>query len=292
MNERQLKDIFKSDYNFQQWKSVLDFVFGKVEYFSSPNSPFEEDKKVISGKQYGRIKLDDGKSIALFEVCVDDSINIDRNRQGLREIAAKHIDQNITHGALVFYYSPNQKDYRFTFVAKWSDIDLETGQLQKGETQKKRYTYLLGGNQSGTTAAKRLLELANRKPTIAIKDIIHAFSVEALTKEFFKKYKEHYERFWRFINDEPAYQKLLLDTSDEKSDNDKRKPIRDFSKKLLGRIVFLHFLQKKGWLGCSVLNTKKENDEIWIDGNPNFMVDLYRHFSDKEHFYSKCPFEF
>ena len=55
------------------------------------------------------IKLDDGKSIALFEVCVDDSINIDRNRQGLREIAAKHIDQNITHGALVFYYSPNHK---------------------------------------------------------------------------------------------------------------------------------------------------------------------------------------
>ena len=288
MNERQLKDIFKSEYNFQQWKFVLDFVFGKVEYFSTPNNPFEEDKKVISGKQYGRIKLDDGKSIALFEVCVDDSINIDRNRQGLREIAAKHIDQNITHGALVFYYSPNQKDYRFTFVAKWSDIDLETGQLQKGETQKKRYTYLLGGNQSGTTAAKRLLELANRKPTIAIKDIIHAFSVEALTKEFFKKYKEHYERFWRFINDEPAYQKLLLDTSDEKSDDDKRKPIRDFSKKLLGRIVFLHFLQKKGWLGCSVLNTKKENDEIWIDGNPNFIVDLYRNFSDKEHFYSKC----
>lgn len=288
MNERQLKDIFKSEYNFQQWKSVLDFVFGKVEYFSAPNNPFEEDKKVISGKQYGRIKLDDGKSIALFEVCVDDSINIDRNRQGLREIAAKHIDQNITHGALVFYYSPIQKDYRFTFVAKWSDIDLETGQLQKSETQKKRYTYLLGGNQSGTTAAKRLLELANRKPTIAIKDIIHAFSVETLTKEFFKKYKEHYERFWRFMNDEPAYQKLLLDTSDEKSDDVKRKPIRDFSKKLLGRIVFLHFLQKKGWLGCSVLNTKKENDEIWIDGNPNFMVDLYRNFSDKEHFYSKC----
>lgn len=288
MNERQLKDIFKSDYNFQQWKSILDFVFGKVEYFASPNNPFEEDNKVIFGNQYGHIKLDQNKSIALFEVCVDDSINIVRNRQGLREIAAKHIDQNITHGALVFYYSPYQKDYRLTFVAKWSDIDEQTGQEKKGETQKKRYTYLLGSNQSGTTVAKRLLELANRKPTISIKDIVHAFSVEALTKEFFKKYKEHYERFWRFIDEKPDYQKLLLDISDEKNDDEKRKPIRDFSKKLLGRIVFLHFLQKKGWLGCSVLKTKKENDEIWIDGNPNFIVDLFRNFNEKDHFYSKC----
>lgn len=288
MNEKQLKDIFKQGYNFQYWKQVLDFVFGKVEYFSTPNNPFAEDKKVISGKQYGRIKLEDSKSIALFEVQVDDSVDIERNRQGLREIAAKHIDQNITHGAIVFFYSPTQENYRFTFIAKWSDIDLETGELQKGETQKKRYTYLLGSNQSGTTAAKRLLELANRKPVIAVKDIIQAFSVEALTKEFFKKYKEHYERFWRLIDDKPAYQKLLLDNSEEKNDDEKRKPIRDFSKKLLGRIVFLHFLQKKGWLGCPVLPTKKENEEIWIDGNPNFMMELFRNFNDKEHFYSKC----
>lgn len=288
MNEKQLKDIFKQGYSFQYWKQVLDFVFGKVEYFSTPNNPFSEDKKVISGKQYGRIKLEDSKSIALFEVQVDDSVDIERNRQGLREIAAKHIDQNITHGAIVFFYSPTQENYRFTFIAKWSDIDLETGELQKGETQKKRYTYLLGSNQSGTTAAKRLLELANRKPVIAVKDIIQAFSVEALTKEFFKKYKEHYERFWRFIDDKPAYQKLLLDISEEKNDDEKRKPIRDFSKKLLGRIVFLHFLQKKGWMGCPVLPTKKENDEIWIDGNPNFMMELFRNFTDKEHFYSKC----
>lgn len=288
MNEKQLKDIFKQGYSFQHWKQILDFVFGKVEYFSTPNNPFAEDQKVISGKQYGRIKLEDSKSIALFEVQVDDSVDIERNRQGLREIAAKYIDQNITHGAIVFFHCPTQENYRFTFIAKWSDIDLETGELQKGETQKKRYTYLLGSNQSGTTAAKRLLELANRKPVIAIKDIIQAFSVEALTKEFFKKYKEHYERFWRFIDDKPAYQKMLLDNSEEKNDDEKRKPIRDFSKKLLGRIVFLHFLQKKGWMGCPVLSTKKENDEIWIDGNPNFMIELFRNFNDKEHFYSKC----
>lgn len=288
MNERQLKDIFRQGGKFASWKSIFDFVFGKVEYFSTPNNPFSEDKKVIAGKQFGRIKLDDGKFVALFEVEVNDSIDIENNRQGLRDIAARHIDQNINHAALVLYYSPNQQNYRLTFIAKWSGFDEETGELQKGETQKKRYTYLFGGSQSGTTAAKRLLELANKKPTITIKDIIGAFSVEALTKEFFKKYKEHYERFWRFIDAKTEYRILLLDTSNEKSEDEQKKPIRDFSKKLLGRIVFLHFLQKKGWMGCPVLPTQKENDEIWENGNPSFMLELFENFKAKDQFYSKC----
>jgi hypothetical protein len=286
MNERQLRDHFKQ-YSFQSWKNILDFVFGKVEYFSSSHNPFAETKKVVDGKQYGRIKLEDNKSIALFEVQVDDTVDIEKNRQGLREIAARHIDQNITHGALVFFHSPSQEKYRLTFIAKWSDINSETGELQKGETQKKRYTYLLGEGESGATAAKRFLELANKKSVITINHVINAFSVEPIKKEFFKKYKEHYERFWRFIDEKPQYQILLIDNEKDNEDA-KRKPIRDFSKKLLGRIVFLHFLQKKGWMGCPVLPTPQENDEVWESGDPNFMYNLYDGFAQQEHFYSKC----
>ncbi len=286
MNETQLKEKF-SDYSFEAWKNILNYVFDKVEYFSTPNNPFSENKKVITGRQYGRIKLSDGKALALFEVEVDDGINIERNRQGLREIAAKHIDQNITHGALVFYHSNKQDVYRFTFIAKWSELDGETGALVKNETQKKRYTYLLGKNQSGATAAKRLLELASKKPGISIDDVIRTFSVEPVKKEFFKRYKEHYERFWRYIDEKQAYQKLLIDKQKEKED-DKKKPIRDFSKKLLGRIVFLHFLQKKGWMGCPVLATKKDNDEIWLGGDAQFLSNLFDGYKDKSHFYSKC----
>ncbi|BAV07385.1 Type II restriction/modification system, DNA methylase subunit YeeA [Filimonas lacunae] len=288
MNERQIKDIFKNGGSVTVWKPILDFVFGNVEYFSTPSNPFREDKNVISGKQVGRIRLDQDKFISIFEVEVNDHINIERNRQGLREIAVKYIDQNITHGALVFYHSRNQALYRLTFIAKWSEIDLKTGEFKKGETQKRRYTYLLGENQSGSTAAKRLLEIAAKKPVISIDSIIQAFSVEALTKEFFKKYKEHYERFWRFIDDTPAYKKLLIDTSPEKTQDEQRKPLRDFSKKLLGRIVFLHFLQKKGWMGCPVLSTSKKNKEIWKDGNPSFLHDLFKQFNEQDHFYSKC----
>jgi len=285
MKEKDLKHILQKDYNFKEnWKSILNLLFGKIDYFSTPSNPFFEEDRVKAGKQLGAIKLDDNKSLAIFEVEVDDSIRIDQNRKGLRDIAAKHIDQNITHGALVFFYSKNQKDYRFTFIAKWSDIDLETGEFMKGETKPKRYTYLLGGHESCTTAAKRILELAVKKDRgalIGIIQLLDTFSVEPLKKDFFKSYKYHYNRFWQYIAENEQYRLILLDASKDKKDEQK-KPIRDFAKKLLGRIVFLHFLQKKTWMGCPA-NTKK-----WEDGKKQFMQLLFDNFENKEHFHSQC----
>lgn len=286
MKEKELKDILRRDFNFDEnWKPLFSMLFSKVQYFSNPSNPFSESAKVVSGKQTGVVKLDDGKQLAIFEVEVDDSIRIDKNRQGLREIAIKHIDQNITHGAFVFFYSKYQKDYRFSFIARWSELDLETGEFKKGETKPKRYTYLLGDNEACTTAAKRLLMLAAKRDNheIGIKDIIDTFSVESLNKEFFKTYKEHYERFWRFIaNTDSGYREILLDEDESKKEVDREKPIRDFAKKLLGRIVFLHFLQKKGWMGCDAKTTK------WENGEKQFMQLLFSDFSDKAHFHSKC----
>ncbi len=285
MKEKELKDILRSDFNFDEnWKPLFSMLFNKVQYFSNPSNPFSEGAKVVSGKQTGVVKLNDGKQLAIFEVEVDDSIRIDKNRQGLREIAIKYIDQNITHGAFVFFYSNNQKDYRFSFIARWSELDLETGEFKKGETKPKRYTYLLGDNEACTTAAKRLLMLAAKRDNqeIGIKDIIDTFSVESLNKEFFKTYKEHYERFWRFIaNPDNGFRDILLDTSKEKPEQ-QEKPIRDFAKKLLGRIVFLHFLQKKGWMGCDAKTTK------WENGEKQFMQLLFNDFTDKAHFHSRC----
>ena len=286
MKEKDLKHILQQDYNFSKnWKSILNLLFGKIDYFSTPSNPFFEEEKVKAGKQIGAIKLDDHKSLAIFEVEVDDRILIDQNRKGLRDIAAKHIDQNITHGALVFFYSKNQTDYRFSFIAKWSDIDLETGEFIKGETKPKRFTYLLGRNEFCTTAAKRLLILVEKKESgekIDLQKVKDTFSVEPLKKDFFKSYKEHYEKFWRYIaNPEFGYRDILLDTSKEELAK-QEKPIRDFAKKLLGRIVFLHFLQKKAWMGCSA-NTKK-----WEGGEKQFMQLLFNNFEKKEHFHSQC----
>lgn len=291
MKEKDLKHKLQQTFDFSIWKEILPLFFKKIDYFSQPENLFTNNENIIESKQVGTVKLDDGKQLAIFLVEVSDNINIVRNRQGLREIAAKYIDQNIIHGALAFFYNKNQVDYRFSFIAKEASLDLETGELIKGETKPKRYTYLLGANEACTTAAKRMLVLADKKEKgeVSIKELKEVFSVEALNKDFFKTYKAHYEKFAKYLADEenPLRENLI---DKEKDTKDKQeKPIRDFVKKLLGRIVFLQFLEKKGWMGVPVelrmTNVGMTNE--WTGGDPRFLYHLFEYCPDKEHFHSK-----
>ncbi|MBK7039663.1 MAG: hypothetical protein IPH46_04055 [Bacteroidetes bacterium] len=52
--------------------------------------------------------------------------------------------------------------------------------------------------------------------------------------------------------------------------------------------MFLHFLQKKEWMGCPVLKTERENEDIWQHGSIQFMAELFKQFSNKENFHSQC----
>ena len=189
MDKAELKIKLKKDFNLEVWKNILSSMFNRIDYFSVPNSI--EDESVISGGQIGTINLDDNHSLALFVIEVVDNKNIARNRKGLRDIAAKYIDQDINHGVLVFYYSKKQIDYRLTFISKTTVLN-EAGEFQTKETASKRYTFLLGGNEPCTTAAIRLYELV-KKENVLLSDVTDAFSVERLNKDFFNGYQDRYK---------------------------------------------------------------------------------------------------
>lgn len=247
MQLNDLKKLLSLKFDLNIWSNLLNQLFPKVELFTSPAKV--TDSSVKTGGHIGNIRLDDGRSLAIFSFGVIDNILIARNRKGLREIAAKYIDQSLIHGALVFYYSANQDDYRLTFIAKQTFFN-ENGELEKKETAPKRYTFLLGPNEPCTTAAKRLLELFDKKAkgSIYLADVVETFSVERLNKEFFTGYKAQYTKFIKQLPDSKHH--------------------RDYVKKLLGRLVFLQFLQKKGWMGVPTSNTK------WEGGDKEYLLHL------------------
>lgn len=291
MTEQELKSKLQQKYNHSIWKDILNSIFPKVEYLLHSVILAEKTETAKLVRQIGNLKIADG-TIGIFEVEVSSRKKIARNRVELRKIAASYIDQNIINGAFVFYFASNQNDYRFTFIAKKSNLT-EEGELVKYQTSPKRYTYVLGPNESCTTAAKRLLELEKKNSpleksgSVSLDDIIQAFSIEKLNKEFFKKYKEHYEAFCDYLA-ASTYRKSVFNIPhlrDKKENSKAEKPIRDFIKLLLGRIVFLHFLQKKGWIGCPA------HLEDWKDGDSNFMQNLFLNFQSKQHFHSKCLIE-
>ena len=250
-----LKNKLSVRFDFEIWKEVLTEMFPKVEFFTRINRISHD--LVKSGGQIGTIRLDDGRSLAIYTFEVSDNVLINRNRKGLREIAAKTVDQSIIHGVLAFYYSKNVPDYRLTFIAKQTFFN-EEGELIKSETAPKRYTFLLGENEPCRTAADRLYELISKKKnsSIYLADVTEAFSVERLNKEFFAGYKAQYMKFL----------KLLSDT----------KANRDYVKKLLGRLVFLQFLQKKGWMGVPASRSD------WEGGDKNYLNHLIERYEGND----------
>ena len=255
MTSKDLQNKLSARFDFEQWKGILTEMFPKVEFFTRVNQVSHD--LIKDGGQAGLIRLDDDRSLAIYTFEVNDNVLINRNRKGLREITARTIDQSVIHGVLAFYYSKNVSDYRLTFIAKQTSFN-EDGELIKIETAPKRYTFLLGENEPCRTAAERLFELISKKETSSIKlvDVVDAFSVERLNKEFFAGYKAQYNKFLQQLSD--------------------NKQNRDYVKKLLGRLVFLQFLQKKGWMGASASHSN------WKGGDKNFLSKLVNnHSNDK-----------
>jgi hypothetical protein len=302
MTEQELKHIFRQPYSFSNWKPLYEQIFPKVEFFIQPVKLVENSNLTVDFLHRGNVILTDNKKLAILEAKVVKNKNITKNRVELRNITVDYIDQYKHHGILIVYYSEdvNQKDYRFSFITRYFEYTSE-GDLIKNQTHPKRFTYVLGENESCTTAAKRFMVLSDKRKMLKLelKDTIEAFSVETLTKEFYKKYYFFFLNFCHYIV-KTNYSKTIfsLPTLEELFETTRcvelnkqqkelvlqaeNKPIRDFVKRLLGRIVFLHFLQKKGWLDCPA------NRKDWVGGDTNFMSHLYKNYPDKTHYHSKC----
>lgn len=274
MDKRELQKLLNQPYNQENWKEIVQFVFPNVSILATPQDIPISDERINRFSQIGNVRLHDGKNLALFELLVKENIDIPRNRVALNEIISKHIDQEQTHGVLSVFEQGGD-DYRFTFSAKSTEFDEDESDFIQKKTDTKRFTYVLGKNESCKTPADRFFKLSEKKSEADINTIQNAFSIEQLSKEFFEKYKKQFDKFWTYINSNKEYKNIFFG-------DDREKGIRDFTKKLLGRIVFLHFLQKKGWLGCAAGTTK------WEDGDKQFMQNLLVAFQDKEHFHSKC----
>ena len=264
-------------------ENIIFPIFGEDNYESSYDIELLDSEElrgqaartgIRSIIRCGTIDLD-LTPIEVFDITVSDRILMDKNRVGVQAVIHRVMD-TYSGAFMIFHYDNDVKwDWRFTFCQM----------KDRGEfTDNKRYTFLLGPNQSCRTAAQNFQKLADLHENISIKDIVAAFDVEALSKAFFDGYKRHYERFVEFITGKRFVKeggKFVEKTSHDPhpeyypafgSDD---KAVRDYTKLLLARIVFLHFLQKKGWLGVP-------KGGKWGDGDEQFMKHLYERSSEEQ----------
>lgn len=292
MEANNLENIFKTAYKLTDWKDVVKSLFVNANFYQVPIENKDENLKfhniAKSIKEFGSAQLADDKTIKFYDIELADDKTVKNNRVGLRNLIHKEVLPGDVDAILVVYHTKGEKDWRLTFISKavfWDD-DFNENKL---ETSPRRYTYVLGEDESVKTAVIQFEKLYDKK--ISIKKLIEAFNVEKLSKKFFDEYKAQYEKFNLFLTGEKFVKKagkyVLKKVQDpsplfKKQFGNNSKLARDFTKKLLGRIVFLHFLQKKGWMGCA------PHPIEWENGEKQFLIKLLEGFTDKKYFHSKC----
>ena len=219
-----LRQLFQSAFHLTEWRGYLQDFFGATA--------LREQAEVIEGSEtekgfyLGKIDTSDSYSIGLFHYQVSKGSVVNK-RVGLRNLVKSFI--NPTWGefdaALVVF--DDGKHWRLSFIC---DI--------KGEnTVPKRYTFVFGESDNYyNTAVNRFVTL--KQKGISFETLKDAFSVEALSKDFYKDLFEWYQ--WAVDPSTNITFPNNTSTEDDDRDDIETKIIR-----MITRIMFVWFIKQK-----------------------------------------------
>jgi len=208
------------------------------------------------------------KKIDILIVYLQKENSLERARTAQRNFVARYLQKKgEKDAALVAFVSPGNEDWRFSLVKMdYRFTQTENGKVKvKDEfTPARRWSFLVGKNESSHTAQSRFTTIVgNDENSPTLKELEAAFDIETVTKEFYAKYYALFtELNERFEN--------ILKTNEKVREEFKAKNIEisNFTEKLLGQIVFLYFLQKKGWFGVA-------RNADWGTGPKDFLRRLF-----------------
>lgn len=288
-----LRALFESEYPGKErlFGSLIKPIFSKAKDTSLTDEQVLADSDRRQIKSFSIIaQVRGGFPIVFADVELQDTVDLKRSRVAIQNCVRK-VMQDYSNAIIFFHFTDNAKEWRVSYVYRAG--------TNKSSTSAKRYTYLCGPEHVCRTVSERF-ETLKGLPLIKNEDMVEAFSVEPLSKEFFDEYKTFYEDFVQYITGNRyvkaggKYEKKAVGKENKAifsqfkeiagGDHERAcKLVRDYVKKLMGRLVFLHFLQKKGWLGVS-------EGKPWGSGDRNFIQNLFANACDgvKDDFLSRA----
>ena len=265
-NKETFKRLFQSKFNLSKWQMLLQDYFHADKVRVSPEV-LDEDAEDRKGYFLGSMTTGDNYELGFFYYEMEDGSVLHR-KVGLRNLIRSYLSYGFDAALAVFNDGTN---WRLSLICD----------LKEDATSTKRFTYVFGDEKAYyKTPVSRFVSL--QKKANEFLEIKKAFSVEALSDDFFAAYRKQYAEFVKFLTGKEYVKKgnkwVEQETGEPDAQyftsfNEDDKLVRDYIKKMMGRIVFLYFLQSKGWLA----------------GNLHYMHDLFYDASDevKEDFLDK-----
>lgn len=257
-NKETFKRLFQSKFNLSKWQMLLQDYFhaDKVRVNAEVLDEDAEDRK---GYFLGSMTTQDNYELGFFYYEMEDGSVLHR-KVGLRNLIRPYLGYGFDAALAVFNDGTN---WRLSLICD----------LKEDATSTKRFTYVFGDEKAFYKTPILRFESLRTKANEFL-EIKKAFSVEALSDDFFDEYRKQYAEFVKFLTGKEYVKKGNKWVEQETGEPDAQyftsfkkddKLVRDYIKKMMGRIVFLYFLQSKGWLA----------------GNLHYMHDLFYDASDE-----------
>lgn len=258
---KKIETILKSPYDTKNYVDLIREIFPKVSMVSPDKfrKEFTNFSSHIEGSIHvGNYKTPDKKNIIIMAVQLKNAGYVENSRSTQRSYAKKLIENANADAAFIAFYTEGEPKWRLSFVRLDYEMKIENGRLKTTEnlTPAKRYSYLVGENEPCHTAISRferfIIDSMSDPEHPTLDDLENAFSVEKVTDEFFKLYCEKFHQLREKLEENEDF-RIEAEQHNFTS--------AQFAKKLMGQIVFLYFLQKKGWLGVGAWpNTLTEKE--------------------------------
>ena len=281
-----VKETFENAFDEERFRHFVRNLLNHIE---------EEDKHPYSGQfipadfqnyisTFKRIgKYSEGEhEIDILVVQLKKETTLERARTAQRNFIARYLNGSrggkMKDAALVAFVSPNDADWRFSLIKMdYKFIEGKSGKTKVKEefTPARRWSFLVGPHEHSHTAQAKLVQILEDENVITLARLEKAFNIESVTKEFFEKYHELFLKVKENLDEIVLKDKKIKDEFKNKETS-----ITDFAKKLLGQIVFLYFLQKKGWFGV-------RRGQDWGFGSKSFLRELFnKKHSDYKNFFN------
>ena len=153
-------------------------------------------------------------------------------RVGLYKDLKEKLRDTGSHALLACLFQDNSPHFRLSLITRSLN---EKGEIDYSHP--KRQSFLLGKDIKTNSAKQQLSKLQGAS---SLEDIEEAFSLEQLSREFFQAITKHFTHLYENI-------KFPKDLNEEAS--------RAFSLRLLARVLFCKFLERKGLIPSSIWDT-------------------------------------
>ena len=219
-----LRSLFQSSFNLADWQVFLQDFFNAQEIRKTPELINESDEE--RGYFLGTLNSTDHFRIGLFWYTISKG-SVVHKKVGLNQLVKSFVNPQWGEFDAAIAVFSEHNNWRLSLICN----------IKEEQMSPKRYTYVFGeSNNLYNTPVSRFLFLQEKG--ISFENIKNAFSVEALTKQFYNELFEWYQ--WAISEESGVYFPNNTAIEDDDRENIDTKIIR-----LITRLMFVWFIKQK-----------------------------------------------